>query len=302
MKHVLVLMGGFSKEREISKISGNAVISSLRKLGYVTSSIDPVNNLIKEIEEIKPDIIFNALHGKFGEDGTIQGILEILKIPYTHSGVLSSALAMNKFLSKKILTQSGINCTEGRIYSINDLINNSFDDFPYVIKPINEGSSFGVNIVFNIEDFKKLTTKEWVFGDQVLVEKFVPGREITVGVLNNKALAVTEIKSKKVFYDYESKYNEKESEHLIPAPLPSNKYKEAMDISLKAHKILGCKSISRSDIRYDDSSGDGKFYLMEVNTQPGFTPNSLVPEQAAYLGISFEEVIKFLIEDAGLDR
>ena len=145
-----------------------------------------------------------------------------------------------------------------------------------------------------IEELKKLITKEWVFGDQVLVEKFVPGREITVGVLNNKALAVTEIKSKKVFYDYESKYNEKESEHLIPAPLPPNKYKEAMDISLKAHEILGCKSISRSDIRYDDSSGNGKFYLMEVNTQPGFTPNSLVPEQAAYLGISFEEVIKFL--------
>lgn len=302
MTHVAVLMGGSSNEREVSIVSGREVAKSLEILGFKVTKIDPDENLFSKLLSTKPDVVFNALHGRFGEDGTVQGLLEILRIPYTHSGVLASALAMNKIMSKKILIESGIKCTEGSVFNIDEVISKQVMDFPYVIKPINEGSSVGVNIILNNDNSILFSKNKWAHGDKVLVEKYVPGREITVAVLDDKPLGVTEIKSEGKFYDYASKYIDGNSKHLIPAPLSEKKYNEVLDISLAAHRALGCRSISRSDFRYDDTSSEGEIYLMEVNTQPGFTPNSLVPEIAKYNGISFEEIIDYLIKDASCDR
>ncbi len=302
MTHVAVLMGGMSQEREVSLVTGAAVAESLNKLGFQVTSIDVSHNLSSVLDSLSPDIAFNALHGRFGEDGTVQGLLETLRIPYTHSGVLASALAMDKIMSKKVFLQAGINCTEGRVFSIDEVCSDHVFEPPYVIKPINEGSSVGVSIIMENEHVPTRNKIQWGCSDKVLVEKYVHGKEVTVAIVDDKAIGVTEIQSLHKFYDYEAKYQKGQSKHLVPAPLPKDEYEEVMEISLAAHQALGCRGISRADFRYNNFSSNKKFFLMEINTQPGFTPVSLVPEIALFAGISFDEIVQLLIDDAGCDK
>jgi len=291
-KTVLILMGGISREREISILSGKACARALRKKKYKVKVLDPKGNFINEIRKIKPKIVFNALHGRFGEDGYIQSILESEKINYTHSGVLASSIAMDKEISKKIFINKKINTP--RFFT---LIKKSKINFPIVIKPINEGSSIGVyictkrNLKKNLEKLRKY--------NRILVEKYISGREIQVSVMNNKALGAIELKPKRKFYDYYAKYSSKaKTKHIMPAPLESKKYKEVLRIARNAHLSLGCKGITRSDFRYFNN----KFFLLEVNTQPGMTNLSLVPEIAAYKGIKFENLVDWMVKDASCGR
>ncbi len=303
MIHVLVLMGGNSAEREVSLRTGLEVSKSLKNLGFKVTKFDPSNEQLSQIPVISPDIVFNALHGRFGEDGFIQGLLETYKIPYTHSGVLASALAMDKFFSKKIFESVGIKCTSGDVFVLDDFLSNEVMDFPYVVKPINEGSSVGVNIIFNKEDkinFKN--NNNWSFGKKILVEKYIPGKELTVAIFKDKAIGVTEIEYHSKVYDYHAKYQKNSSKHYIPANISTNKYNEALDIGIRAHRSLGCRGITRADIRYDSNSGLDELYLMELNTQPGLTPISLFPEIASYAGINFDEIVDWLIRDAGCNK
>ncbi|PPR76987.1 MAG: D-alanine--D-alanine ligase B [Alphaproteobacteria bacterium MarineAlpha2_Bin1] len=303
MSHVLVLMGGESAEREVSLKTGYEVSKSLKNIGFKVTEFDPKELQLSEIPNISPDIVFNALHGRFGEDGFIQGLLEVYKIPYTHSGVLSSALAMDKFFSKKIFESAGIKCTSGGVYFLDDFFDNEVMEYPYVIKPINEGSSVGVNIIFNKEDRKNFITRsDWSFGKKILVEKYVPGKELTVAVFKDRAIGVTEIVYQSKVYDYNAKYQKNSSKHFIPANISKDKYNEALDVGIKAHRSLGCRGITRADMRYDSISGSEEIYLMELNTQPGLTPISLFPEIASYAGIKFDEIINWLIEDAGCNK
>lgn len=298
-RHVAVLMGGWSAERDISLISGKAVADALHERGYKVTTVDVDRSVATILESLKPDVAFNALHGRFGEDGTIQGLLEILGIPYTHSGVLASAVAMDKPTAKKVFERAGIRCTEGCVMTREDFLTGDPPVPPYVIKPLNEGSSVGVRVVLTGDNAQPFDT-DWTFGDRVLVEKFVPGREITVAVLGARALGVTEIRSNHRFFDYDAKYRKGHAVHLLPAPLPEERYGEALDMALEAHRSLGCRGLSRADLRYDDE-GDA-LYLMEVNTQPGLTPISLAPEIAAHAGIAFGELCDWLVNDAGLSR
>ena len=303
MKHILVLMGGESAERDVSIKTGIEVSKSLRSLGFKVTEFDPYEEQLFEIQNISPDIVFNALHGRFGEDGFIQGLLELYKIPYTHSGVLSSSLAMNKVYSKKIFESVGINCTIGDVYILDDFFENKIMNYPYVIKPVNEGSSVGVSIIFNENDKNNfLNNIEWPFGNKILVEEYVPGKELTVAIYKDRAIGVTEIIYQSKVYDYNAKYKKNSSKHFIPAKISEKKYNEAMDVGLKAHRSLGCRGITRADIRYDSDSESEELYLMELNTQPGLTPISLFPEIAAYAGITFDEIIEYLIEDAGCNK
>ena len=302
-KMILVLMGGISGEKEISILSGRACVKALRKKKYKVRVLDPKGNFINEIRKIKPKIVFNALHGRFGEDGYIQSILEAEKIKYTHSGVLASSIAMDKEVSKKIFIDKKINTPKFFIHNYNNssniytLIKKSKINFPIVIKPINEGSSIGVyictkkNLNKNLEKLRKY--------NRIMVEKYIPGREIQVAVMNNKALGAIELKPKRKFYDYYAKYSNKaKTKHLMPAPLESKRYKEILRIAKKAHISLGCKGITRSDFRYNNK----KFFLLEVNTQPGMTSLSLVPEIAAYKGIKFEELVEWMVKDAAYNK
>ncbi|MAR79447.1 MAG: D-alanine--D-alanine ligase [Rhodospirillaceae bacterium] len=303
MKHILVLMGGESAEREVSIKTGMEVSKSLKNLGFKVTEFDPYEKQLFEIQNISPDIVFNALHGRFGEDGFIQGLLELYKIPYTHSGVLASSLAMNKVYSKKIFESVGINCTIGDVYILDDFFHSEIMNYPYVIKPINEGSSVGVSIIFNKNDRDNfLKNIEWSFGNEILVEEYVPGKELTVAIYKDKAIGVTEIMYQSKVYDYNAKYKENFSKHFVPAKISEQKYNEAMSVGLKAHRSLGCRGITRADIRYDYESESGDLYLMELNTQPGLTPISLFPEIAEHAGITFDEIVDFLIEDAGCNK
>ena len=296
-------MGGISKEREISILSGKACVRALRKKKYKVKVLDPKGNFINEIRKIKPRIVFNALHGRFGEDGFIQSILESEKIKYTHSGVLASSIAIDKVVSKKIFINKKINTPKFFVYNYNNdlnihtLIKKSKINFPIVIKPINEGSSIGVyictkkNLNKNLKKLKKY--------NQILVEKYIPGREIQVAVINKKALGAIELRPKRKFYDYYAKYSNKaKTKHIMPAPLGKKKYKEVLNIAKKAHISLGCKGITRSDFRYDNKN----FFLLEINTQPGMTSLSLVPEIAAYNGIKFEDLVEWMVKDASFNR
>lgn len=297
-KHIAVLKGGFSTEREVSLMSGAAVERALRELGYKVTSIDVDRDIARTLQLAAPDIAFNALHGRYGEDGAIQGILEVLEIAYTHSGVLASALAMDKPMAKKVFAAAGLRCAKGAVFHKHDLMKGDPMARPYVVKPINEGSSVGVTIVFPADDFQ-FSEDNWGFGEYVLVEEFIAGREIQVAVLDDAALGAIEIRLKDGFYDYEAKYTDGRAQHIMPAPIAPHRYEEVCALALKAHRALGCRGLSRSDFRYNEA-GDGEFYLLELNNQPGMTPLSLSPEIAAHAGISFNELIERLINGAKL--
>lgn len=298
-KHVAVLKGGLSAEREVSLVSGAACAKALRELGYRVTELDAVGDIAAELGRLKPDVVFNALHGRFGEDGCVQGLLELLKIPYTHSGVLASAVAMDKPMAKRVFASVGLRCPKGMTVSREDMVKGDPMPRPYVAKPSNEGSSVGVKILQQGDNFY-FTAQNWPYGESVLVEEYIPGREITVAVLNGKALGVTEIRPKEGFYDYENKYTGGKTEHLCPAPITGAQAKEAMDMAVAAHNVLGCRGLSRSDFRLDDTNGGSRIFLLEVNTQPGMTPLSLSPELAAHAGISFNNLVQMLVDEARL--
>lgn len=296
-KRVAVLMGGRSAEREVSLSSGAAVSKALASVGYDVITIDVQHDIVERLQEAKPDAAFNALHGRWGEDGCIQGLLELLEIPYTHSGVLASALAMDKPMARQIFAGAGMLIAEGKVCQRDDIIAAEPMARPYVIKPSNEGSSVGVQLVFEKDNFH-FTAANWPYGEKVLVEKYIPGREIQVAVLDGKALGAIEICPIGKFYDYEAKYTDGKAQHLMPAPLEKHEEEEVLALAEQAHKILGCRGLTRSDFRYDVDAG--KFYILEVNTQPGMTPLSLAPEIAAYRGINFGQLVDQLVKGARL--
>ncbi|MSP88345.1 MAG: D-alanine--D-alanine ligase [Alphaproteobacteria bacterium] len=303
-KNVAVLMGGWSAEREVSLVSGRECGKALEAAGYRVTLVDVERDPVKLIAALtpRPDAVFNALHGRGGEDGTIQGVLEMLRLPYTHSGVLASALAMDKPQAKHVLAAAGIPCPEGRVVKrAAFLAEGSPLPKPYVIKPTNEGSSVGVRVVKN-GSTPNFSEENWPYGEEVLVERYIPGREITVAVMGDRPLAVTEIRPREGFYDYRAKYTDGQAVHLCPAPLPKPIYDQAMDFALRAHQALGCRGVSRADLRYDDTKGEpGQLYMLEVNTQPGMTPLSLVPEIARHCGIEFPELVAWMVENARCD-
>ncbi len=302
-KKILVLSGGTSKERLISLETGKEVIEELKKHKYKVTRCEPDNTLLNKIKLYKPDIIFNALHGQFGEDGYIQTILETQKIPYTHSGVIASSIAMDKEISKKIFIKNNIltpkyikfNYEKNKINIIKEIEKKL--NFPVVIKPINEGSSVHVHIC-NKKNIIKKINKLSIY-NQILIEEFIPGREIQVAIMGNKNLGAIELKPKRKFYDYKAKYNlNAKTEHIIPVKLDKKDLKKIVNITLKAHKVIGCKGVTRSDFKYHK----GKFYLLEINTQPGMTKLSLVPEIARHVGISFISLIEWILKDASINR
>ncbi|GAB0115874.1 D-alanine--D-alanine ligase [Acidisoma sp. C75] len=301
MKRVAVLYGGISAERAVSLVSGQQVIAALREAGYAVVPIEvgaDLGALLAALDP-KPDVVFNALHGRFGEDGAIQGVLDWLGIPYTHSGVRPSAIAMDKVAAKALFAAAGLPVAQHRIVDLGSLEEADPLPRPYVIKPQNEGSSVGVFILKAGDNRRAEIARGWKFGPTAMVEEFIPGREITVAVMGDRPLAVTEIKASHEFYDYESKYAEGGSAHIIPAELPAAIAEQAMDVALRAHQALGCAGASRSDFRYDDTAGTpGRLVLLEVNTQPGLTPVSLLPEQAAFNGISFPALCAWMVEAA----
>jgi D-alanine-D-alanine ligase len=306
-KHVAVLMGGWSAEREVSLSSGSACAKALEGEGYRVTRIDVTRDLPERLRALGPDVCFNALHGKGGEDGTVQGILETLEIPYTHSGVLASALAMNKAQAKIVFANAGIPVADGLIVSRAEAAKRHVMPPPYVIKPVAEGSSVGVYIVR--EDHRhppqELSAAERSLGDEVMVERFIAGRELTCAVLGDRALGVIEILPAVglAFYDYEAKYAPGGSRHVLPAEISPNIYELVQKLALKAHQALGCRGVSRADFRFDDrTEGTGELICLEVNTQPGMTATSLVPELAAHSGLSFGELVRWIVEDASCNR
>ena len=302
-KKILVLCGGISKERLISLETGKQVVKELKKNQYKVITSEPNNTLLKRIKVFKPDVIFNALHGQFGEDGYIQTILETQKIPYTHSGVIASSIAMDKEISKEIFIKNNLltpkyikfNYEKNKINIIKEIEKKL--NFPVVIKPINEGSSVHVHIC-NKKNIIKKINKLSIY-NQILIEEFIPGREIQVAIMGNKNLGAIELKPKRKFYDYKAKYNlNAKTEHIIPVKLDKKDLKKIVNITLKAHKVIGCKGVTRSDFKYHK----GKFYLLEINTQPGMTKLSLVPEIARHVGISFISLIEWILKDASINR
>jgi D-alanine-D-alanine ligase len=304
MKHVAVLMGGWSAEREISLRSGKACADALERSGYQVSRIDVDRDVAATLRARKPDVALNVLHGRPGEDGTLQGLLEVLGIPYSHSGVLASALAMKKDIAKSVLKAAGVPVPGGMVAARAEAAKGHLLPLPYVIKPVAEGSSVGVFIVR--EDHKhppqELTRPDWAFGDHVLVEPYIPGKELTCAVMGDQVLGVIEIVPTVKFYDYEAKYAPGGSKHLLPAPIAADAYREVQRLALAAHDALGCRGVTRSDFRFDDSLGVKGLFCLEVNTQPGMTETSLVPELAAHIGIGFEDLVRWMVEDASLNR
>ena len=305
MIHVAVLMGGWSAEREISLRSGKACADALERSGYQVSRIDVDRDVAVTLRARKPDVALNVLHGRPGEDGTLQGMLEVLGIPYSHSGVLASALAMKKDIAKSVLNSAGVPVPGGMVAARKEAAKRHLLPPPYVIKPVAEGSSVGVFIVR--KDHKhppqELTRADWAFGDQILVEPYIPGKELTCAVMGDLALGVIEIVPTVKFYDYEAKYAPGGSKHLLPAPIAADVYREVQRLALAAHRALGCRGVTRSDFRFDDSAGTAKgLFCLEVNTQPGMTETSLVPELAAHIGISFADLVRWMVEDASLNR
>lgn len=305
-KHVAVLMGGFSSERPVSLASGKACADALEAEGFRVTRIDVDRNVAAVLAELRPDVVFNALHGPFGEDGTIQGVLEYLEIPYTHSGVLASALAMDKGQAKIVAAAAGIPVAEAKIMNRFDFGTEHPIAPPYVVKPVREGSSFGVVIVKEDQAHPPqiLTSDEWRYGDLVMVERYIYGRELTCGVMGDQPLGVTEVLPQGLaFYSYESKYAPGGSKHVIPAQISPNIYQKVQSLALKAHQALGCRGVSRSDFRFDDRfSGEGEVIWLELNNQPGMTPTSLVPEMAQHAGLSFGEFLRWMVEDASCQR
>ena len=305
-KHVAVLMGGWSSERPVSLSTGEECAKALEGEGYRVSRVDVDRNVAQTLSELKPDVAFNALHGPFGEDGAIQGILEILDIPYTHSGIMASALAMNKDRAKAVMKDAGVPVAEHRIMNRFDIGTEHPMEPPYVVKPVNEGSSFGVIIV--LDDQKtpppEISSDNWPYGDVVMVERYVSGRELTCAVMDGEALDVIEIVSiDHKFYDYDAKYAPGGSKHVLPAKILPNIYQNIQILSSKAHHALGCRGVSRADFRFDEKAdGNHDLICLEVNTQPGMTPTSLVPEMAAHAGHSFGALVKWMVEEASCGR
>jgi D-alanine-D-alanine ligase len=305
MKHVAVLMGGWSAEREVSLRSGKACADALDRNGYRVTRIDVARDIAAVLASLEPDVALNLLHGRPGEDGTIQGLLEILQIPYSHSGPLSSALAIKKDVAKIVMASAGVAVPDGIVVSRQEAAKSHVLPPPYVIKPIAEGSSVGVFIVTEDRSHppQELTRHDWPYGERLLCERYIAGKELTCAVLGDNALGVIEIVPAVKFYDYEAKYAPGGSKHLLPAPLKPNVYQEVRRLALLAHQALGCRGVSRADFRYDDRmDGTQGLVCLEVNTQPGMTETSLVPELAAYCGITFEELVRWMVEDASLDR
>jgi D-alanine-D-alanine ligase len=304
-RHVAVLMGGWSAEREVSLRSGKACADAAERAGYRVSRIDVGRDIATVLHTVKPDVALNMLHGKPGEDGTVQGILETLAIPYSHSGVLASALAIQKAVANAVMRNAGIPVPEGKVVARAEAAARHPMARPYVIKPLAEGSSVGVFIVTEQHDHppQELNRADWKFGEQLLVERYIPGKELTCAVMGDQALGVIEIVAATKFYDYEAKYAPGGSKHVLPAPVSAAVYQEVQRLALKAHHALGCRGVTRADFRYDDRcSGTEGLFCLEVNTQPGMTETSLVPELAAHSGLSFEELVRWMIEDASLDR
>lgn len=301
VQRVTVLMGGASAEREVSLRSGAAAAKALEQAGFEVALVDVGRNpaeLVRAMAETKPDVVFNALHGRFGEDGCVQGVLNLLGVPYTHSGLLASAAAMDKAFARRLFEQAGIPVAKGEVVRRGGTTS---IPRPHVVKPLNEGSSVGVYVLMVGDNRDPLA--DWPFeGDEVLVESFIPGRELTAAVMGDRALGVLEITSDRGFYDYEAKYAPGGSRHIFPAPIPPAAYEEAGRLALLAHKVLGCRGVSRADLRYDDTApGGGKLYVLEVNTQPGMTATSLVPDIAGAIGISFPELVRWMVEEARCD-
>ncbi len=295
---IAILSGGFSCEREISLMSGKAVKKALDSLSYNAIEIDVDSNIAEKLKKINPGLAFIALHGPYGEDGCIQGLLEILGIKYTHSGVMASAVAMNKAMSKHIFRSLSIDTPKGYVISREDLLKNNIKiDYPYVLKPINEGSSIGVYIIFSHEDYLELKDNSSTIMEKMIVEEYIPGIELHTAVLLDEAIGTIEVRPKNKFYDYEAKYTDGFAEHIFPAEIPNNIYKMTLEHALKVHQFLGCKTISRSDFRYNPKNNTLK--MLEINTHPGFTELSLVPEIAKLAkGINFNELVKIIIEDS----
>jgi len=304
-KHIAVLMGGWSAEREISLRSGKACAEAATRLGYRVTRIDVGRDIATVLSTVKPDVALNVLHGRPGEDGTLQGILEILAIPYSHSGVMASAVAMQKDVAKDLLRAAGVAVPDGVVASRFEVARSHVLPPPYVIKPIAEGSSVGVFIIPEDRTHppQELNRQDWAYGDRLIVEKYIPGKELTCAVMGEEAFGVIEIVPTVRFYDYEAKYAPGGSKHLLPAPISSFVYQQVRRLALAAHRALGCRGVSRADFRYDDRiEGTGGVVCLEVNTQPGMTETSLVPELAAHAGISFDELVRWMIEDASLNR
>lgn len=299
---VAVLYGGISAEREVSLSSGRQIIRALEEAGFAVTPIEVTQDLsatIGALQAAKPQAVFNALHGRFGEDGCIQGVLDWMGLPYTHSGVRASSVAMDKGAAKAVFAAHGLPVAQHRIVSPEELEEADPLPLPYVVKPVDEGSSVGVTILREGDNRRREIARAWTFGRRIMAEAFIPGRELTVAVMGDRALAVTEISTGNSFYDYEAKYADGGSRHVLPAPVHPAIAEEAKRVALQAHQALGCRGVSRSDFRYDDTAGEpGRLYLLEVNTQPGMTPTSLLPEQAAHLGIPFPELCRWIVEQA----
>ncbi len=303
-RKIAVLKGGWSPEREVSLNSGAACAKALRAAGYDVIEIDAARNLADQLANAKPDAVFNALHGQWGEDGCVQGLLEVMGLPYTHSGVLASSLAMDKQRTKLVLEDAGVPSPKGCVMSRFDAAGGHAMEPPYVIKPNAQGSSVGVYIIRKGDNRPpaELASDKWALGDEVLVEKFVEGRELTVAVIGDRPLCVTEITTSLAFYDYEAKYAPGGSRHVLPALVPEAIAQRCMDLALLAHHSLGCRGVTRSDFRYDENLKGEQIFFLEINTQPGMTGTSLVPEQAAHVGISFPDLCSWIVEDASCQR
>ncbi len=304
-KHIAVLMGGLSNERPVSLSSGKGCAEALRRVGYQVTEVDVGYDVAEQLREIAPDVAFNALHGRYGEDGTIQGVLEFLRIPYTHSGVLASALAMDKHQTKIMLKAAGVPVTDHVVASRAEVGRAHVMPAPYVVKPVADGSSFGILIVKADQSHppQEILGEDWKGGEELMVERYIPGRELTCAVMGDVALGVTEIVTDLAFYNYEAKYSAGGSHHVLPAQISPKIYDKVQKMSLLAHAALGCRGITRSDFRFNDAAGeDGELVCLEINTQPGMTPTSLAPEQAAHAGHSFEELVTWLVEDASCNR
>lgn len=300
--HVAVLMGGWSNERPVSLMSGNGVADALEKVGYTVSRVDMDRNVAQVLASLRPDVVFNALHGVPGEDGSVQGMLDLMGIRYTHSGMVTSVIAIDKELTKQRLVPAGIPMPKGTIVDSENLFTADPIPRPYVLKPVNEGSSVGVAIVTDDSNYGNPIARDakgpWQEFDSLLAEPFIKGRELTVAVLGDRALCVTELKPKSGFYDFDAKYTDGLTEHICPAEIPADVAQYMLDTALRAHQLLGCKGASRTDFRWDDEAGLNGVFVLETNTQPGMTPLSLVPEQAKYVGISYEQLVDILVKEA----
>lgn len=301
---IAVLSGGRSAEREVSLVTGRGCADALRTEGFEVIEIDAQDDLPARLDAARPDAVFNALHGRWGEDGCVQGLLELLRLPYTHSGVLASALAMHKQRAKDVFRAAGLPVADSIIVDRREACAAHLINPPYVVKPVNEGSSVGVFIVREGDNRPpaELGSETWSLSDEMMVEEYVPGRELTVAVMNGRALAVTEITTELAFYDYAAKYAAGGSRHVLPAPVSEEIAHAAMRLAERAHSALGCRGVSRTDIRYDDTQGADRLVVLEINTQPGMTPTSLVPEQAQFVGLSYRALCRWIVEDASCDR